>query len=248
MIIHVLSDLHIEFEPFDLPETKADLIVLAGDIHIGEKGVHWAKENIKDKPVIYVLGNHEYFGNAYPKLLNQLKTDLKGSNIHLMENDEIEIEGIQFYACTFWTDFELYGDPKVAEIEAAEKMVDYKKIRVSPKFSKIRPIDTSIIHKKSVKWFEKKFGEADMSPKVVITHHAPSKKSVPNNFSQDILSASYASNCEELVNLSKANLWIHGHIHSQLDYHIGNTRVVCNPRGYPDEPNDDFQPTFCVEI
>jgi predicted phosphodiesterase len=65
--IQTLSDLHIEFQPFQLIETDADVIVLAGDIHVGEKGVKWAIANIPNKPVIYVLGNHEYYGHAYPK-------------------------------------------------------------------------------------------------------------------------------------------------------------------------------------
>ena len=30
-------------------------------------------------------------------------------------------------------------------------------------------------------------------------------------------------------------LWIHGHVHDPFDYKIGETRVVCNPLGYPRE-------------
>ncbi|GAB1537707.1 hypothetical protein NUACC21_03600 [Scytonema sp. NUACC21] len=69
MKIQILSDLHLEFQPFHIPHTDADVFVLAGDINLGKKGVAWAVENIPSKPVIYVLGNHEYYGAAYPKLV-----------------------------------------------------------------------------------------------------------------------------------------------------------------------------------
>ena len=165
-----------------------------------------------------------------------------------MENDEITVEGVQFLGCSFWTDFSLFGDVRLAEIEAAEKMVDFRKIRVSPKFYKMRPANSALIHKNSVKWLGEKFKKEGSLKRVVVTHHAPSIRSIPENFSSDILSVAYASNCEDLVKLSKAKLWIHGHIHAKLDYQIENTRVVCNARGYPDEPNEKFQPSFCVEI
>lgn len=60
MKIQILSDLHIEFYPFSMINTDSDVVVLAGDIHVGEKGVIWAMNNIRNKPVLYILGNHEY--------------------------------------------------------------------------------------------------------------------------------------------------------------------------------------------
>jgi len=61
MKLHILSDLHIEFAPFKMLATNADVVILAGDIHLGEKGFKWAYDNIKDKDVIYVLGKHELY-------------------------------------------------------------------------------------------------------------------------------------------------------------------------------------------
>jgi predicted phosphodiesterase len=62
--IQVLSDLHIEFEDFDADTDAADVVVLAGDIHVKDKGLRWAIENITDRPVIYVLENHEFYGGT----------------------------------------------------------------------------------------------------------------------------------------------------------------------------------------
>jgi len=37
-------------------------------------------------------------------------------------------------------------------------------------------------------------------------------------------------------------LWTHGHMHNASDYMIGETRVVCNPRGYVGyESTNQFQ-------
>lgn len=165
-----------------------------------------------------------------------------------MENSFISIKDTIFLGCTLWTDFELFGNPRYAEYEATQKMMDYKKIRCSPKYSKLKPFDTAIINKKSVRWLKQMTSEAFSDKIVVITHHAPSKKSIPTKYQTDILSAAYASNLDTLVLESGAKLWIHGHIHDQLDYKIGSTRMVCNPRGYPDEINNFFNPGLVVEI
>lgn len=236
MKIQILSDLHIEFQPFYIPDVDADVVVLAGDIHLREKGVSWAIESIPNKPVIYVLGNHEYYGSAYPKLIDKLKDFASQTNVHILENDIFTFGDVTFLGCTLWTNFELFGDPRVAGYEATQKMTDYQKIRLSPQYSKLKSIDTARICKNSVNWLKSSL--CNLSGKIVIvTHHAPSKQSVPSKDREDILSAAYASNLDNLASESNAVLWIHGHIHNQLHYTIGSTRVICNPRGYPDEPN-----------
>lgn len=127
-------------------------------------------------------------------------------------------------------------------------MTDYKKIRVSPTYRKLRSIDTAGIHHKSVNWLKDEVEKNQNEKLVIVTHHAPSKRSIPEHYKEDILNAAYASNLDEFVADSGANLWIHGHLHAQKDYVIGNTRVICNPRGYPDEPNDKFIPDYIIEI
>jgi len=248
MFIHILSDLHIEFEPFEPPPTESDVIILAGDIHIGSKGLLWAKESFAGKPVIYVLGNHEYYGKALPKLTEKLKQEAVGSNVHILENDSVIVGDVVFLGCTLWTDFELLGDPRIAGYEATQKMTDYKKIRVSPQYRKLRSIDTAVIHRRSLRWLKKALANHAGKNVVVVTHHAPSKRSLPQWYAEDLLSAAYASHLDEVVASSKVKLWIHGHIHAPRDYVIGATRVVCNPKGYPDEYNERFQADYVIEI
>lgn len=53
MRIHVLSDLHLEFSPFAPQVTAADVVILAGDIHVKGRGVPWARQAFEG-PVLYV--------------------------------------------------------------------------------------------------------------------------------------------------------------------------------------------------
>jgi len=248
MKLYVLSDVHVEFEPFDPPEVDADIVILAGDIHVKTKGLIWAKENFKDKPVFYVLGNHEYYGKSLPKHLDKLKELAIGTNIQILENESIKVDDVTFLCCTLWTDFNLFGDPRIAGYEATQVLTDYKKIRVSPTYRKLRSIDTAGIHHKSINWLKEEVEKNQNQKIVIVTHHAPSRLSVPEHYKEDILSAAYASDLDEFVASSGADLWIHGHLHAQNDYKIGKTRVISNPRGYPDEPNEEFIPDLVIEI
>ncbi|MBO9683090.1 MAG: metallophosphoesterase [Flavisolibacter sp.] len=93
MRVQIASDLHLEFGGSELDFSNVDLVVLAGDVNIGENGFLWIKEKIKHIPVLYVLGNHEYYRNSYPKLLNKLLESSLGSNIHVLEKSSVDIDG-----------------------------------------------------------------------------------------------------------------------------------------------------------
>jgi hypothetical protein len=45
MRLHVLGDLHLEFGSIDIPPTAADVVVLAGDIDVGTKGLPWIESH-----------------------------------------------------------------------------------------------------------------------------------------------------------------------------------------------------------
>ncbi len=248
MKLQILSDLHIEFAPCEYAATDADVVILAGDIHLGEKGFNWAAENIKNKEVIYVLGNHEFYKKATPRLFHKLREKAKGSNIHVLENESISLGGVRFLGCTLWTDFGLLGSLDASIVAAKLYMNDYSKIRLSPQYRKIQPSFTVVWHKQSKKWLQKEFDNREEEKMVVVTHHAPSIRSIPPGIHNDPLSACYASDMIDFVSSSKTKLWVHGHIHTVGDYHIGETRVVCNPRGYPDEPVKGFDPALTIEI
>jgi len=246
MKLHILSDIHLEFAPFDLPDTDADVVVLSGDIGTRLGGIEWA--NRLQKQVVYVAGNHEYYGNALPKLTDKMR-ETAGPNVAFLEDDEVIIGDVRFLGATLWTDFRLFGDAAkdYSMLVAGEQMNDFRKIRTSPQYSRLRPLTTAVIHHKTREWFRKALHREHAGPTVVVTHHAPSIRSAEPQYREDPLAAAFVSNVEELMGHDKAALWIHGHTHNCVDYEIAGTRVVSNQRGYPDELTD-FDPKLVIDI
>ncbi len=248
MKIQIISDLHQEFGYLQFPTKNCDLLILAGDVNLGIKGISWIKENIKDIPVLYVLGNHEYYKGSYPKTLNKIMSEANGSNVHVLENKSIELNGITFHGTTLWTDFSIFGSPVEYGMICQEKMNDYKKIRRDPSYSKLRTLDTFKIHKYSRDWLETSLKNSRTDTNIVITHHAPSLKSIPDKYKSDPVTAAYASNMEDFIKKYKPQYWIHGHIHTPIKYSIDQTKVVCNPQGYPDEKYNGYEKELIIEV
>jgi len=248
MKIQILSDLHLEFGDYYPDHADPDVIVMAGDVHLGAKGIGWMTKRWPDCPVLYVIGNHEYYGHALPRLADKIRKSAEGSNVEVLENRSVSIDGVEFFGCTLWTDFRLFHNQAVARYEADARMNDYRRIRLSPLYRRLRPADSVSAHSASRRWLEKAVRESSAAHGIVVTHHAPSNRSVPPRFRDDLLSAAYASNLDDLVEELSPDLWVHGHMHESCDYRIGRTRVLCNPRGYADCPNADFDPSLVVEI
>lgn len=248
MRVHILSDLHLEFADFQVPQTDADVIVLAGDIHTGSEGLKWAKERFPATPVVYVLGNHEFYHNALPDLTESLKREAVDSNVHILENSAVEINRFTFLGCTLWTDFEVATDTERAMCIAEQMMNDYRIVHFSPENRDLRATDTIRLHKESVAWLRKSLRLSDPARTVIVTHHAPSLRSEPSFHVNSPLSGAFASNLDELVEISRVPLWIHGHTHYNVDHQIGSTRIVTNQRGYPAERVKGFDPGFIVKL
>ena len=248
MKIHILSDLHTEFGSFEPPWVEADVVILAGDIGVGNGGLKWIQEHVPHTPVIYIAGNHEYYGRTLQKQLQELREATAGSHVHLLENDEVHLGDVVFLGCTLWTDFELFGDPDIVGYEVMQRMNDFSKIRVAPKYRKLHYQDAVGFHHRSVHWLEDKFEEHRGKKLVVVTHHAPSRQSIIEKYKANTLSAGFASDRDSLVAASGARLWVHGHVHSVHDYLLGETRVLCNPKGYPDEEVPGFNPALVLEV
>ena len=250
MRILILSDLHLEFSKFDPLATSADAIVLAGDISQKSNGIIWAREAFPDKPVIYVPGNHEFYGTDRLEMLSQMRIAAHQREVHLLDNDEVVIDGVRFLGSTLWTDFRLFGDEEQQFVMGwgRQRLNDFKLIHEG-RFRHFTPADSILIHKQSLAWLTAKLDEPFYGETVIVTHHLPSSLSVAERFKGDALSACFASNLDHLF--GKAGLWIHGHTHDSFEYVANGTRVICNPRGYVTSSgaeNSEFDPTKIVEI
>lgn len=252
MKIWVFSDLHLEYadlrQPLKIPD--ADVCVIAGDLcRAPANGVHWLAENIAHAmPCVYVAGNHEFYGGGIHEGLEDGRAAAaRFDNIHFLENDITVIDGVRFIGATLWTDYRIEGHPEVARFHARERMNDYRKIaaRRSP-WKRFVPETAYRMHQDSRRCIETAL-ESDRIPTVVVTHHLPHANSIPARFKGDLLNAAYASDLAQVIEEGRLALWIHGHTHDSADYHLGDTRGVCNPRGYDDE-NGRFEPSLVVAI
>lgn len=280
MKLLIMSDLHNDMGSLPVEvdgrriDEQADVIVLAGDIHEGVHSPMWARESFPDKPIVLICGNHEFYGKDWNRNLRKIREKSAGLGIHFLENEAVEIDGIRFLGCTLWTDFMLEGEARrqTSMIEAKQKMNDYQRIKLDRKpgenkqfrefhSAKLVPELVRQRHRDSADWLERELKGSDeelLRRTVVVTHHAPHQRSIPDHYHGHALSPAYASDLSRLMGY--APIWIHGHVHSRIDYMLGDTRVVANPRGYPHgkmsarskmeyaNENERFDPFFTVEV
>jgi len=267
MKLMILSDLHLEHAPFAVNQKaleRADVVVLAGDIHIGVRGIHWARWVFGDKPVVYVAGNHEFYGGHWTETLTDLQRAGRDHGVQFLENGVAEIAGIRFLGCTLWTDFEFNGrEHRYVAIKSAERgMNDYWRISAGAAGGEQRNVrsvrlsarHTLARHLNSRAWLERELAQEVPQKTVVVTHHLPHHLSVPPRFAGSWLNPAYVSNLPESL-LTRADLWVHGHTHTSAYYFINRggaqSRVVCNPRGYPafggGYENENFAPALLMD-
>jgi 3',5'-cyclic AMP phosphodiesterase CpdA len=242
MNLLVLSDLHLEHQPIQIDVPRdADAVVLAGDIAEGAEGIIWAQEVFGKLPVFYVAGNHEFYGGEIGTVAAALREASAGTNVMLLEKAADVMGDVRFLGTTLWTDFSLFAGDDEAEqgwskADAARYLPDFDS-RISC-FGDgfcvgLTPDITQRWHRQSAGWLARELARPFPGKTVVITHHAPSARSVPDCYARHPATPAYASPCDGLV--AQAELWIHGHIHQGCEYTVGKCRVVCNPRGYGGE-------------
>ena len=253
MILNILSDLHLSLGALPAPENHADLTILAGDVARPKEALSWASG--LSGPVLYVPGNHEFYGGSLASTADELQRLCVGTNVHVLDRGEIVIEGVRFLGTTLWTDFMLLGEGEKREAairEALRSMRDFSRIRigVAPE-ALFTPAASAELFEVHAGWLEARLAEPFPGRTVVITHHAPSRKSIHPRFADSLLNACFVSDAEHLVDGTRACLWIHGHTHDSFDYVLNGTRVVCNPRGYAIggvNENPSFDANFVVEL
>jgi len=240
MKLHILSDLHLEYGAFQPPPTDADVVVLAGDIHMRDQGISWALDCFS-VPVLYVMGNHEAYGSSIAATMADLRARARGSRVHVLQEDALVLDGVRFLGATLWTDYRLTGNQPLAQIDAMQRISDFKRVEDAS------PDQYLEWHVQSRAFLERSLDAPFDGPTVVVTHHAPCELSVSDRYRDGHMSASYASRLDGLM--GSAALWAHGHTHDSFDYEIYGTRVVCNPRGYQTERlNPRFNPGLVLEV
>lgn len=235
-------------------------LVLAGDIillrYASKYQAFFSHISSRFKNIIWVFGNHEWYKHKI-KMDNIIKlkefTDQFG-NIFVLTNDHIELDDFHFIGSTLWSNI---GDGSIFTTNyIVGKSVDFKFITILEKgnYSKLRPRHVINMNISSRNYILKKLIELknDDKPKIVVTHYPPSLESVPEYYRTDPVHVGDFS-IFDFETLSKENAepmyWFHGHIHDSSNYMIGNTNVIANPRGYPEdiELNPAYNPTLIIK-
>lgn len=255
MNLSIVSDLHLEFADFSPAAVQADVFILAGDIGLRSNGIDWAAHHFPNRHVIYVAGNHEFYGSDRCALTRDLKSKCEQFGIHFLDNSQCILLDpatqvpVRFLGVTLWTDFMLFGSELRQQcIDMGNRYLnDFRLIREgSDAFTVERSIQ---LHQQSLAWLTDELQKPFDGKTVVISHHLPSKESVAVRYKDDLLSACFASELSHLF--GSMALWVHGHTHDSFDYQVNGTRVVCNPRGYVRSgraENPEFNPSLLVTI
>ncbi len=234
MIFHLTSDLHLDtYEgdtfAYDLIPGNAEALIIAGDMcgsfYLHEQGYE-TLQVLCDKYglVIYVLGNHEYYGSDYEKTQDRFRyLGQKIANLSCLENEVLDC-GVVVAGTTLW-----FPDSPMNRI--------YEKFMND--FSVIEGFRGWVYEKnREAVEFLRGAKEADL----IVTHHLPCPKSIHPQYTNSITNRYFLCDISEILLDLGPQVLVHGHTHTPCDYRLGKTRVICNPRGYPRENKGEYSP------
>ena len=249
----LVSDIHQEFflhakgydfwVPEKLEDDKNTVLIIAGDYGLVKHAtvLKFLLEDLCEQfqAVVYVLGNHEYWKGCLLRAIPKLKeTTGHLENLHVLENDTVVFGDTVVIGCTLWSSINTV---------AAQFMHDYRATRYSidnPR--KMTMMDTLTKHCESVSYINDAIAAYSGLKKVVVSHFAPSYKSVHPHFWSSGCNSAYYTDLEHMV--ERVDVWCHGHMHNSSDYMVGDGRVLCNPRGYLREENREFKEDLIFEV
>lgn len=247
MRVRALSDLHLNpmqtHGGFPYVDCGEDVCILAGDIDEGMAGVMWAERNIPNHiKVLYVPGNHEYYGNDYQALNQKFKDhNTYGSHVRVMLNSIETIDDIVFVGTTLWTNFKLYHNP-LSPIIWKQGLNDSMYIRFNQKV--LQADDVINLNREALHFLDNIDGD------VLITHYGPATSDI-TRWRGNNLTPGFMTDIPEDIH-GKFKYHIHGHTHEALRYkNPGLPEVICNPKGYSNNygrENKDFRECLIIEI
>ena len=241
MKLQLLSDLHLESEPFEpQPAPGAELLVLAGDVDSSWDAL--ARFRGWPVPVLFVAGNHEFDGRDVDDARRALRERCDALGVTMLDDEAAVLAGadgrrIRFLGSTRWCDFDLFGPARRAKAMRAATYF----VRVMRASRGGEPFDPAAVRELALAcrdWLRGELlrpGDGGWQATVVVTHYAPSLLSADSRYGAQPTTASFCNADDELLAL--ADLWLHGHVHCRHDYvytspaGAAGARVVCNARG-----------------
>jgi predicted phosphodiesterase len=239
MKIRLLSDLHTEFRlPYKTHQMSEyrgeDVLVLAGDIASGASNTTDVIKHFLDQgfpKVIYVPGNHEYYGSTVKhfddKMLDFCETT---RNAHFLRPGTVTINGVMFTGGTLWTNF---SDNPIVQSYCGRAINDFRQI------NNFKTRDAYDLYYKHLEYIKQSYELRGDKPVVIVTHFLPARECIaPRWRGSDLLNDYFANDLGSMIADMKNTTWLFGHTHDAMDFEIGTTRLVCNPHGYYNAMND----------
>jgi predicted phosphodiesterase len=240
MRLQILSDLHLDVKPFTHKQVEGvDCVIVAGDLMNGaavnrsnHRVINYFNSIPQDLTTIYVLGNHDFYGSDRNQTVAWFRANLP--HVELLDNESFDIGDYRIHGSTLWS-------PCASPIrhKFPEELTD---------FTLIKDISLDLMRDRFVEatfWLEQSLSASPVT-NIVVTHFLPTFKSVHKQYEKSLLNPYFVGDVEHLMD--KAALWVHGHTHCSMDYRLGNTRLVCNPRGYGDENKGEFNASLTVDL
>ena len=270
MRIQLLSDLHLEVHPQFAPEPAAgaDVLVLAGDIGSYQNGslpqyASWPS------PVIFVPGNHEYDAQDWDEAHARLRRICDRLGLIWLERDTAVLDGVRFVGTTLWTDYDAIAllDDKVqaGDLGRLLKLRDKSFRAANFYLSKTggtrhgQPFLAEPMREQALvcqDWLRAALAQPFDGPTVAVTHFAPSLRSSDPRYGLVPGTAGFCNALDDL--LPCAQLWLHGHLHTPVDYlaqgqradgSAWQCRVHANPLGYARKGEQaQFQPAQSLPL
>jgi len=265
MKLRILSDLHLEFQNMELevlPDEDRTILVLAGDIHVGNRAKTFI-DNLLHRfdRVVYVLGNHEFYDNEMDDVITfweeyEADQGLDG-NFYFLNNNYIRFKDIDgkwwmLWGGTMWTP--MAGNVKDAteqwriRQQLRQNMTDFQIIYRDGK--RVTPHQLQNLHEVAKEKLKMDLANYALDNKIIVTHHLPTQEMVEAKYrNEKTMNHAYVANLDDVIEKFKPNLWIFGHTHETVFKHIGDTYYVCNPRGYAGyATNPQFDPNLVLDV
>jgi predicted phosphodiesterase len=248
MKFKLLSDLHLEFynrkrpglpevpmwEPAETEEDADTVLLLAGDIHVGPKALPWIEKMVERfATVVYILGNHEFYGQEYYKTIDfWIKADEELDGLMFLHDDYATKDGVRIFGGTLWTEvtdaFNMWHGRKA--------MTDYNVVKLNVDkagyYRKLNVQDTNGFHLETIQKLQQFLQTPFEGKTIVMTHHLPHNKCVAERFKGSNLNDFFMTDLDHIIKRFDIDVWCHGHTHDNVDVEVHGTRILCNPMGY----------------
>jgi Icc-related predicted phosphoesterase len=235
MRLRIFSDLHFEFHRdggrslvASFGDVPCDAVVLAGDLSNAARlgtSLDILCSQFRDVPVVYVHGNHEFYGSSRDTVLEITAAAVRRNpNLQWLDGSAFEFGGVRFLGAPLWF-------PHPGPGESLKRLMN--------DFSEIEGFEQWVYaeNARHVDFFERELG----TNAVAVSHYLPGLFSVAPQFVGHPLNPFFVCDLEPLIRRTQPALWVHGHTHASIETQVGNTRVVCNPFGYARiEENSSF--------